>query len=172
MASQLVVEGPFDIGFEKAPKGAAKHIGKEHASDFWSCSDVGFLKQKQGCYIFATRAGKGFCPWYVGKATKGFKQEIFTPSKLNHYNKALWKGKKGTPVMFFVTLDGNKRKVRSDIIKDMEKFLTQSALSKNSELCNIQNTKNVPQWGIRGVIRGGQGKAKTCAGQLKKMLGL
>ena len=170
MATELAVYGPFEIACDT--NGKVKRISKDQAVDFWTQSAVAALKTKQGCYVFAVRAGKGFTPWYVGQASKSFEQECFTDHKLNHFNDALFKGKKGTPVMFFVAPTGNKNKVPAAELNHMEKELTQDALEKNPELRNIQNTKNLPQWSIKGVVRSNRGAPSTGATQFAKMMGL
>jgi len=170
MNALLEVFGPFEIPYDG--KGRRKRIDKEHIQSFWSKSQANKLAQKQGCYLFALKASQGFKPWYIGKATKTFKQECFTPSKANGYNGLLWGGKKGTPVMFFVALAGNRRKIPKLVINDLEKFLIQSAISKNPKILNVQHTKNLPAWGIRGIIRGGKGKASGKSKTFRIMMGL
>ncbi|MCI0364947.1 MAG: hypothetical protein L0219_13800 [Phycisphaerales bacterium] len=168
MATDLHVEGPFDIAFQK--NASTKRIEKAHAAQFWQSSVVGHLCSKQGCYVFAMRLAKGFTPWYVGKAGKGFGQETFTDHKRDHYNAALFAASRGTPVMFFVTPMGNHRKVPTAELNHMEKELTQFALKKNPDLRNVQNTKNTPNWTIKGVIRASQGKPTKAASSFKTML--
>jgi len=168
MATHLHIEGPFDMGYES--NGRAKQIRKSDATDFWNSPKVKHLKRKQGCYIFAMRAGQGYTPWYVGKASKGFDQESFTDHKRNHYNKALFSGKKGSPVLFFVCPQDKKKKVPASVLTEMEKELIQYALTKNPDLCNIQGTRNPPQWTIKGVIRSGRGRSTAAADRFKKMM--
>ncbi len=74
--------------------------------------------------------------------------------------------------MFFVALAGNKKKIATPVINDLEKFLIQSAVPKNPNILNVQNTKNLPAWGIKGVIRGGKGKAPGKSKTFKIMMGL
>ena len=57
------------------PCGSAKQIGKVEKEAFLKTLDSLNLSTKQGRYIFALRAAKGYCPWYVGKATKSMRQE-------------------------------------------------------------------------------------------------
>lgn len=170
MATELTVYGPFEIPCNIIP--SAKHISKEHAASFWAQSATDGLAAKQGCYVFALRAGKGFSPWYVGRASKGFAKECFTDHKLTHFNTALFKGRKGTPVMFFVAPVGNKNKVPVAELNHMEKELTQDALKKNPALCNVQNTRDLPQWSIKGVVRSNRGAPTNGAKQFAKMMGL
>lgn len=170
MAKELEVYGPFEIDYEKG--GSCKRIQKSHANTFWTKSSTSKLKTKQGCYIFAMKAGTGFTPWYVGKAGKKFSQEIFTDHKRDHYNDALFKKSFGNPVMFLVAPPGNINKVRTADLNHLEKELIQFALNKNSDLCNTQNTKNLPSWSIKGVIRSGAGKPRKNALSFKKMMGI
>jgi hypothetical protein len=127
--------------------------------------------KKQGCYVFALKAAKGFTPWYVGKSTKSMKQEALGTHQINLYNQALFKGIKGTPVFFFIVPDGNKKKVPSGIISKIEKFLVQNAYYSNKNLRNT-NLKNPDKWTIKGVVRGGKGKTASEEKAFSKMMGL
>lgn len=165
----LEVCGPFDIPCNGQESGSCKKIDRLHAKEFWKQPDVKSISNKQGCYIFALRAGKGFTPWYVGRAGKTFEQECFTSHKTEHYNDVLWKGKKGAPVMFFVAPSGNKNKVSAGVLKEMEEYLIQSAVYKNPDLSNIQK-KKTPDWGISGVVRGGKGRRTVVGAMFKTMM--
>lgn len=168
MATDLHIEGPFAIQSER--NGVAKRIQTEHGIEFWKCPNVRHLKLKQGCYVFAMQASKGYKPWYVGKSGTGFFNEIFKDHKLKKYNEVLFSKAHGTPVMFFVTPIGNHRKVPSAELTHMEKELTQFALKKNPDLSNIQNTKNTPKWSIKGVVRSGPGKPTLATKSFKTMM--
>jgi len=165
----LEVNGPIEIPHDGQKTGSTKRISRALAKEFWKQAEAKPLAKKQGCYIFALRVGKGFTPWYVGKAGKTFEQECFTDHKIGHYNEVLWSGIKGTPVMFFVGQTGTKNKIPAGIIKEMEDYLIQSAVFKNPDLCNIRQTKT-PEWGIAGVIRGNKGKPTSLASTFKKMM--
>jgi hypothetical protein len=171
MATDLEVIGPISIPFQSFPKGSAKHIGKAEVKAFWATNDAKAVAEKQGCYVFALKAAKGFRPWYVGKATKSMEQECMHSHKLAHYNEVLFKGAKGTPVLFFVVLGGNKKKVSASVIDEMETFFIQTVLTKHPEIQNIQKT-SVPEWTVKGVVRGGKGKPKKNASDFRKMMGL
>jgi hypothetical protein len=168
LATELQVEGPFEIDYEL--NGSAKRVSRSDGVAFWSFEGVSHLRNKQGCYVFAIRAGKGFTPWYVGQASNGFEQESFTDHKRDHYNDALFRGRRGTPVLFFVTPPGSKRKVAQKELTHMEKELIQYALAKNPDLCNIQHTRTLPQWSIAGVIRSRQGQPTKAARRFKLMM--
>jgi hypothetical protein len=171
MATDLEIIGPVSIPFQTNGKGSAKHIGNAEVKAFWASNGAKEIAQKQGCYVFALKAARGYRPWYVGKATKSMEQECMEPHKLNHYNQVLFKGNKGTPVLFFVVLGGNKKKVSAAVIDEMETFFIQTVLTKHPEIQNIQKT-NLPKWTVKGVVRGGQGKPKQNASDFRKMMGL
>src|SRR5262245_19319583 len=100
MSKTFRVKGPFKIPVTQKPGGRA--ITPADEKKF--CDDHDFLANEFGCYIFAFQAAKGFKPAYIGKATKNFKQEVFTDHKRKKYSDALLSRKKGTPVLFFVCL--------------------------------------------------------------------
>jgi hypothetical protein len=171
MATDLEIIGPVTIPFQKSGKGSAKHIGKADVKAFWASKEAQEIANKQGCYVFALQAAKGFRPWYVGKATRSMEQECMHSHKLAHYNEVLFKGNKGTPVLFFVVLGGNKKKISATVIDEMETFFIQTVLTKHPEIQNIQKT-NLPEWTVKGVVRGGKGKSKKNASDFRKMMGL
>lgn len=171
MSTMLRVSTPFAVRCEKAIVGKARQITKKCVNDFWEQDGVDIYAEKQGCYIFAMKSSHGYLPWYVGKATKCFKQECFHHHKLLKFNEVLFKGKSGTPVLFFVAPGGNKKKVRWETIEQMETFLIQSAYSRNPGLKNDTKKKG-PEWGIKGVVRSGQGQPETTAKAFTKMMGL
>lgn len=174
MATEFKVVGPIQIPTENSPN-SNKHkwIQDEQVEEFWEDEQASELKAKTGCYIFALRAGRGFTPWYVGQASKSFGQEIFTDHKVHKkYNSVLRKGRQGTPVMFFVCRNDNRKKISKTELNSLETFLIQSALFKNPSLTNIQGTKNIPEWSIRGAVRSGKGATSTTSGIFRKMMGL
>lgn len=164
--SSYSVNGPYLVEFHK--KGNKKYI-KNQTADFWK--KLGSLPTSKGCYVFGIRSAKGIVPFYVGKATKTFKQEAFTPHKLNLYNIALLDYDKGNPVIFFLAHPKDKGKVNAKEIKEIEKYFIQVALLKNDELLNIASTKR-PTWAISGIIRSGQRRPKTEESKFKKMMGI
>jgi hypothetical protein len=171
MAKDLVIHEPIEIPFRRQRNGNAKQILNVHVAAFWAKPAADTIASKQGCYVFALRAAKGFCPWYVGKATRSFRQEALGPYQLNHYNDVLFDGRKGTPVMFFVAPEGNKRIVPAPICNAIETFLIQSAYAENPEICNRQKTK-IPEWTIKGVVRPDQGAPTNLEVVFKKMMGI
>lgn len=128
------------------------------------------LKAKTGCYIFAMRSGGGIKPGYVGKATKSFGQECFTPHKLGKCNEILCEYERGSLVIFLFESPPGK-KAPTYQIDLLENFLIQSALSVNEYLLNIKKTKQ-ETWSIRGLIRSSRGKPSKSAMSAGSMLGL
>jgi hypothetical protein len=170
MASDLVVSGPFEIPFTLS-NANIKRIDTPQAKQFWEKAETAPFHLKRGVYIFATRAGKGFRPIYVGKATKGFKKECFTYHKLHHYGQMLCDGARGKPVMFFIAPPGRTTRVPANIIKEIEDLMIQFAVSKNPSLRNKMGTK-LANWTIKGVIRGGKGKRSKTADSFTTMMGI
>ena len=169
--TELAVEGPYSIPFESQERGTSKRITRDNAKQFWSQDGLSRVGSRQGCYVFALAVSRGYTPWYVGKATKSFRQESLHDHKLVHYNEVIYKGHKGKPVMFFVARAGTRTKIPKSQIDDLETFLIQCAMYKNQDLRNKQKTKT-PLWGIRGVLRGGRGKSPENAKRFKSMLNI
>lgn len=170
MATDLIVSGPFEVPF-RLSDARIKCIDTEHARAFWKKAEMEAFHGKHGVYIFATRAGKGFRPIYVGKATKGFKGECFTAHKLHHYAQALSNGNKGRPVMFFIAPPGKQNKVPTKAIGEIEELMIQFAVAKNPELRNKVGTR-IADWTIKGVVRGGKGKPSKTAASFTTMMGI
>lgn len=165
----FAVKGPFDVPVKKQKVG--RSITTDEASGFWekhpALAEIGVI----GCYVFGFRASQGLKPVYVGKATKSFKQEVFTDHKRNKYNEALANQAKGTPVLFFVVLEKSKGPVNKKAIDEAESYLIQSGLAANKNLLNDKKTA-VEKWSINGVIRSAQGKNTNASADLKRCLGL
>ena len=166
------IRRPIEIPCPKARSGSGKFIDKAEVKSFWGQPGSAEIAKKQGCYVFALRAAKRYVPWYVGKATKSMKHECFTKDKLHKYNSVLAKGLKGTPVLFFVVRRGSPKKAPKAVIGSMERQLTQDAYRRNSDLVNVQNTKNLPAWTIKGVFQRSPGKPTTIEMAFAKMMGL
>jgi hypothetical protein len=163
----LKVKGPFRIPYY-AGKGG-RTITDDNVEAFWE-SNSKYAKRK-GCYVFGIRAGKGYTPGYVGKATNTFKGEVFQHHKLTRYHQFLADYAKATPVLFLLVAPVKQGKPNSSRISAIEKYLIDIALAANPDLMNQRGTK-VPGWGIQGVIRGEQGKVSAATSDFRKMLGL
>jgi len=115
------------------------------------------------------KAPRGYTPAYVGKATRTFKQEIFAPHKLAKYQQFLADYRKGKPILFLVVAPTKRGAPNRAHIKELEDFLIQVALAANPDLLNIKGTE-MEEWGIAGVLRGGQGKPAKDSSEFKKMM--
>lgn len=170
MATDLIVHGPFKIPFTLS-NADIKCIETTDIKEFWSKEETSPFVRKQGVYVFAIQASKGFKPVYIGKATKGFRQEAFQSHKLAHYGRTLADGGKGTPVMFFVAPGDKLNKVPTKTCDEIETFMIQLAVRKNPELRNDRKT-TLAEWSIRGLVRGGKGKTSKPAASFSKMIGM
>ena len=158
------VSGPFSIQCTKQKVG--RSITKEDISAFWKAHAE--IAAKRGCYVFGFKASKGSKPMYVGKATKTFKQEVFQYHKKDKYAQALGSQAKGTPVMFFVSLNKAQGPVSKSAIDEVETYLIQAGMAANKNLLNDKKT-SVESWSISGLIRS-KGKAPKQALDLRKMI--
>lgn len=159
--------GSYEVPCYKGVGG--RSIDTERLNNFWS--KHGGLQNRRGCYVFSIRAGRGFTPIYVGKATKTFKQECFTYHKLAHYHRCLVDYAKGTPVMFFVLYPRVKGKTNHSVIRKLEEFLIRLGVDANLNLSNVKGAKT-EEWGISGVLRSGKGQPSKSAQDFKQLLGL
>lgn len=161
----FVVNGPYDVSVTKVKVG--RRIAKNDGRGFWNAH--GSIKSECGCYIFAFRSGRGYTPVYVGKATKSFGQEVFTPHKYEKYNSGLGDRKRGTPVFFFVSLIRTKGAVNKSAIDEVESYLIQASLAENPKLLNVQKAR-IASWSINGIIRSRQGKPSKAATELRSCI--
>jgi hypothetical protein len=160
------VSGPHPIPVEKLVRANQVRRG---CPEFWARYPD--LKDKRGCYLFAMRAGRGFVPVYVGKATKSFGQECFSLHKTGtHYNRALADRQRGTPTMFFLVAQQKRGRTNSKSIEDLETTLIRWAREKNHELSN-KAKRGVYTWGINGVEGGKPGKPTRDAATFRKVIG-
>jgi hypothetical protein len=170
--TRLFISEPFEIPFATSDNhSCTKRIRAEHVKQFWKSKGVDSFAGKQGCYVFAMRAGKGYRVWYVGKTKNKFSAECFQSHKLEKYNEVLFEGRKGTPVMFFIAPRDGVIVVDKHDLASMEKQLIQIAYAKNPELKNVHGT-NPDTWVIDGVVRSGQGKPSVNARRFRTMMGL
>jgi hypothetical protein len=162
----LNVFGPLEIKKNKA--GKSYTIENSNIKNFWE--DYMEFSEKQGIYVFALKAGKGFTPWYVGKTNNSFNNECFHSSKLVKYNNLIMK-RKGKPVLFFICKEGNRIVMNQYILKQMEEFFIQCGFSRNKNLLNIIG-KPKYHWSVKGVINTTQGQPERAAKLFNKCLGL
>jgi len=151
------VYGPYEI-----PRIAdLSEVDRPGLSGFWenvNAQDVG-LAMASGCYVFGMRATKGATPWYVGQAKVSFRQECFTPHKLNHYNSVIG-NRKGTPILFLVA---RTTPLRGSFVNRLgrreadwvENLLIRQCLAANKRLLNVSGTSFAKEVVVPGVFRPG-----------------
>lgn len=161
------VVGPLRVPFYSGKGG--RTIRDEDIKSFWHVHKN--YKSRRGCYVFARRAGKGYTPGYVGKATKSFGQEVFAHHKLSRYQQFMVDYAKGTPVLFFIIPPKRKGKPNASLMGKIEKYLINLGFTANPKLLN-QHYATVEAWGIRGVVRGGQGKVAKGTVDFRQMMGI
>ena len=170
------VFGPFEIPRTEN----RQRVDRKSLRHFWN--EVEALRQKNeglasasGCYIFAIRAGKGAKPWYVGQATKTFRQECFTPHKLVHYNEVLTE-RKGTPILFLLarmTPTGRfANKLGAREADWAENLLIHHCLRANDDLLNIRGTAFSTEVVIPGLLNSPQARRSREARDLRGLLNL
>ena len=106
------------------------------------------MAQKKGCYVFVTKASKGYRTWYVGKTIKQtLEKECFNSRNMNIYQNVLLKIN-GTPMIYFVIPDI----FNENSISELEKYLTVKAAEKNKDIYNVQNSER--PYKINGITHG------------------
>lgn len=182
--TNLNVCGPFDIDCYIAKRGG-KRLLEEYSTKSGlknshfattinsTIAQMGYaeLNYLRGNYVFGLRAGKGFTPYYVGKALKsGLLIEAMNSRNRLQYNKCI-SNYKGTPVMFFLLPPIRKGKDNLRVLSEAEKFLIEIAYLKTGDyLINKQHAK-IPKWGINGVIRSEKGRSTLASRKFKSMMG-
>jgi hypothetical protein len=161
------VKGPFKVPIYVGKGG--RSITDDGVKEFWRTNKK--YEYRKGCYVFAIRAGKGYTPGYVGKATKRFGKEVFEYHKLTRYQQFLVDYARGTPVLFFLVAEDTRGKTNNSQISKIERYLIDLGATANPNLLNQRGTKP-PKWGIQGVIRGGKGKVTSVTKAFRKMLGI
>jgi hypothetical protein len=139
----------FELPVER-DKNGIWHLSTKSLPDFWKQNYLDELKLRNGCYILGVST-KTIKPWYIGKTWRGFGNEIFMPYQQTRISKFI--NEHGTPVVVFVY---KKYKLvesqhTKKVIRTVENFLIQTAVSINPDLLNVHGTNS--DWCIKGVIR-------------------
>jgi len=165
---EFVVRGPFDVPLRC--NGSKRDL---NCAEFWGRTEVlSALSGQSGCYVFALRSKKGgFLPAYIGLTRRGFWKEVFNPSNLEKYCRAVSDARGHRPVLFLVAHPKAKGKLNRTYIGELETFLIQAGSTRNPD---IRNTKGVPRpkWRIRGVTGRRPGKPPAAATKLRATMGL
>jgi hypothetical protein len=165
MSTTFTVEGPLAVPFTR--KKGGRVISSNDADKFWH--KYKYLANCRGCYVFGVKAGRGSTPGYVGKASKTFRQEIFTEHKRNRYIEHLAEYRKGAPVLFFLKAPSRRGKPNIKHIGELERFLIRLARAANPNLKN-ERLRQEEDWRIAGMVRSGKGKPRAAARALKRMV--
>ena len=134
------------------------------------------LSDACGCYVFAVRAGKGYTPYYVGRAEKNsILNEFLNPSNIGKYNDVL-SYTKGTPVIFLLpmlTPQDKYRKLATGELKSLrflERWLIAQCIEKNPNLVNNKETKFLRAIHVKGVLNATQGESNNGSKALAKAI--
>lgn len=137
-----------------------KMIADDKLGGFWGSHSP--TAASVGCYVFAVSKRGGYVePWYVGKATKSFKQEVFSTDKQLKFAKMLNKDS-GKAELYLLQLEKQKGPTNRKAIGELEDFLIEVGFKKNPKLLNKRG-KPVLLFSIRGVLPAKQGEAKAKA---------
>ena len=157
---------------------------KEAINPFWEevQEETGLsLRDGCGCYVFVTRGGPGYRPWYVGQSKTRFSQEVFALHKRKIYDSVMRDpgNKVGTPYLFLVTrmtpggklVKGKLSEREADFI---ERLIINHAYAKNPGLMNVAGTNFAKKLVIPGVFNDGSSRAKELepTRELRKALGI
>jgi hypothetical protein len=159
------VHGPFEIQYEK--RGGGRSLCYD---GFWD-GPAAELASERGCYVFAVRSGPSEMPIYVGKATKTFKQETFTPANQIKYHNGFSEYAKATPVMYLVAHPKQRGKTNASQIAEIEGYLIQAGVARNEYLQNVRGIDR-PAWKIAGVVRSGKGRRSHAAVSFASLMGI
>ncbi len=164
---QFEVHGPFDVPLRCS--GSRRRLDDD---GFWHSDTLNSLSAQSGCYVFALRSVKGnVVPEYVGLTRRGFAKEVFNPSNLKKYRRALSASPRHRPVLFLIAHPKRNGKLNRMYIGELETFLIQAASARNPE---VKNTKGVfrPKWKIRGVTGRRPEKPPRAAAQFRAAMEL
>jgi hypothetical protein len=115
-----------------------------------------------GCYMFAM-GNAHIKPWYVGKTVnqRGFREEVFTEHKLDHYNWVVGEGYRGPPQLYLfpmITRPFNEDwrlssgPSNSGPIEWLERTLMGMAFSQNQDIANSSHLKYFRSVHVRGLL--------------------
>jgi hypothetical protein len=156
------LHGPFEVplGVDTNAQRPLRTVDTKSQRDFWdnvvgkrvSASNV---YEQDGIYIFAMRGSHGsFTPWYVGKAGRSLKTEVFAVHKLRIFDRVLGQ-ERGTPFLFFIThKKPSRRNLPKAQLSRIENDLIDRAYEKNPRLKNTKNPQRKTAWRLLGLSTG------------------
>jgi hypothetical protein len=152
MAMEFEVEGPIEMPSTRGRGG--RTITREDTHRFWHSNSQ--YAERRGCYVFCIR-NAGLKVFYVGKASRDFQSEIFTPHKLGKYHSALANCAKGTPLLFLVMTPLQRGPVNHSAIEECEDWLIWNAKRANPRVQNDRGGAAAP-FAIPHVTDRGRGR--------------
>jgi hypothetical protein len=171
------VFGPIDV-----PR-IQRKLDRKRLGEFWDEAEdwAEGLSSAIGIYIYSSRDGETFTPWYVGKtcAKTGFRGEVFQDHKVRHYLRSA-DFKRGIPCVHFLARVAPKRLTFSRWsaaaerdIDFLETAVIAMALRANNLVRNDKKTwfnRNLRVPGIMG--RPTPGRRTSSAATLRRALRL
>jgi hypothetical protein len=168
----FTVTEPFGVDIFRNDRG--RLIRKEEGKKFFKNHRK--HKESTGCYLFCKRVGGGILPYYIGKSTTGFENEVFNSDNREKYSQVVVEYGIGTPVLIFVVHPVKPGLNNNGHIKELENFLIYYGKKANPRLLNVQNigsAKINDNWGIKGVHNCKNAHApKNIEIKFRKMMGL
>lgn len=170
------VFGPFEIPRDSKTKTII--LNKLEEKEFWEKTVPQKLSKATGCYVLATKSGRGYTPWYVGMTTRSFMEKSLNPPNQKKMNQVLAGRSRGTPCLFLLPWLTGTGKITSTTPKgvlkaaigDLESFLISLGLKKNRDIKNIQGTKSGIE--VKGFLKASPGQPKKPAQALRAMFGI
>ena len=157
---EYLVHGPFSVSRDEDGKFSAGR-----ADDYTEVAN------KYGCYVYATRFGGSFRPWYAGRTKRSFNQEIFTPHKQQKLENIWDRFERGELVVFLVAPQAGPGRPNLKFVREMEKYLISACFEMNPLIENIQGLPRAA-WQIAGVTSRRVGRpSDDAAAKMRTMLG-
>lgn len=164
---EFTVAGPFHVPTRGPARG--RSLDRPACKALWD-ADLQAVAADTGCYVFALRRGQGYLPVYVGKTDRSFEAECFTDRNYRLLHEAL-ADQHGTLVVFLVAYERGRGRYNAAPVRDLEKYLIESALLKNPKLANRHWVRSTVSFAVRGIHRA-PGRPSRSAVALKRTLGL
>lgn len=171
---QFKVFGPFELPRLRASIIDTSSAAKAKLIEAFEESAPG-LSGAHGCYVFVLKSGRGALPWYVGKAERSsFAREVFTPTKLLHYQNALHDRARSRPMLYLIvrmTPDGRFGKPgENEPVAFLENMLIGLAVARNPALRNKSSTKLLRAVRVLGLFNSTYNSGGKSAASLRSAL--
>jgi len=168
------VYGPYPVTEEEYPvrngKRGRPRMASRYSVPSSDAHEFDRIKSSYGCYVFATKWSDSFKPWYVGKTTRTFEKEIFTPHKIAKLDDLRDFQERGSLHVFLIAPEKGRGAKNSTATDNMETFLVGACHRANSQLLNL---KKLPKsaWAIVGVTKAKKGARTEGEKALQEFVG-